>query len=430
MRISILVATVIAMASLFALSAASPAPRGPSFSSWMKATDAPKPAPLHGGGRLPAGASRGSGDDSCRWANDHECDDPGLGTGACAQGTDESDCRRLREHVEDDSCQWARDGECDEPEFGTNACTQATDHTDCGDVSALRFRTDSCATALNGVCDEPGIGTGTCRARTDRRDCIGSKRPLNINDHFFGNDDRVFVDRTQAPWRSVGRLHTPDGGICTATLIGPDILITAAHCIFTDERVNVEGTTFDTAEGFPGGPYQARVTTYMINPRFDYHRFATTNDIDGMDWAILRLDQRLGDRVGTVGVFNLTALGQTRAAATDLFHAGYSWDMQGHLAAHLGCHIHTVYPDGTYAHECDTTRGDSGSPFMVRDGDRYSVIGVDSNFRSNPGGPALYIAVSAASFQPFLADFIAHRSGHPVASPEDKGKHRLATSQH
>ena len=379
-----------------------------------------KPATLHGSG-TGRGDARGE-DDSCRWANDRECDDPGLGTGACTQGTDRSDCARLRSGVDDDSCQWAHDGECDEPQFGTNACVQGTDRSDCGDVSQLRFRTDSCATAFNNVCEEPGIGTGTCRARTDRRDCIGSKRPLNINDHYFGNDDRVFVSRMEAPWRSVGRLHTPDGGTCTATLISANVLITAAHCIHTNGQILVAGSTFDTALDFAGGPYQARVTAYQISPRFEYRRFSTTNDIDGLDWALLRLDQPLGDRVGFVGVANLTAQGQTRAAATDLFHAGYSWDTSGHLSAHLGCHIRTVYPDNTFAHECDTTRGDSGSPFMIRDGAQYSVIGVDSNFRSVPGGSALYIAVSAASFQPFVANFVAGRTGTSVATANDKGK--------
>src|SRR5262249_19855555 len=81
------------------------------------------------------GASKPS--DSCRWANAHECDEPDIGTGACAANTDYSDCRHLRTG-EDDSCRWARDGECDEPNFGTGACTQGTDHTDCGDIAWLR----------------------------------------------------------------------------------------------------------------------------------------------------------------------------------------------------------------------------------------------------------------------------------------------------
>src|SRR5262249_50425222 len=101
------------------------------------------------------------GDDSCQYANDHECDEPDIGTGACSMGTDYSDCVRLRTG-EDDSCQYAHDGECDEPNFGSGACTQGTDHSDCGNISWLRNQTDSCATAFNGVCDEPGRGNGSC----------------------------------------------------------------------------------------------------------------------------------------------------------------------------------------------------------------------------------------------------------------------------
>ena len=72
--------------------------------------------------------------------------------------------------------------------------------------------------------------------------------------------------------------------------------------------------------------------------------------------------------------------------------------------------------DNTFAHECDTTRGDSGSSFIVRNGQSYNVIGVDSNFRSNPDGPFIYIAVSAAAFQSRVADFVAGRTGVRVGA--------------
>ena len=35
------------------------------------------------------------GNDSCQWANDLECDEPEVGTGACEAGTDYSDCWRV-----------------------------------------------------------------------------------------------------------------------------------------------------------------------------------------------------------------------------------------------------------------------------------------------------------------------------------------------
>jgi protease YdgD len=359
-------------------------------------------------GKQTRGAKPTRGNDSCRWAHDNECDDPDIGTGACTMGTDFSDCRALRAG-ENDSCRWARDGECDEPNFGTGACVQGTDRTDCGQISWMRNQTDNCATSFNDICEEPGRGSSGCAVRTDRSDCHGRNRPLTINDHFFGRDDRVRVNAQQAPWRFMGRFINGAGESCSATLIARDVIVTAAHCIHTDGGVEAGGR-FEPAAG--GG--QARSTAYMVNPRFDYRLFNAGDEIDGLDWALLRLDSPVGGRLGFAGVRNLTGDGRTAARAADLYQAGYSWDTGDTLSANERCHMVEIYPDHTFAHECDTTRGDSGSSFVVRSGRGFEVIGVDSNFRSNPSGPFIYIAVSAASFQPFVADFVAGRSGLPI----------------
>lgn len=351
------------------------------------------------------GAAAGGGNDSCRWAHDNECDDPGIGTGACRQGTDYSDCRAIRAG-DDNSCRWANDRECDEPNFGTGACVQGTDRSDCGDIAWLRNQTDACETAFNGICEEPGQGNGSCAARTDRSDCRGRNRPMAINDHFFGRDDRVLVPVEQRPWSFMGVLRMDTGESCTATLIARDVIVTAAHCIHSERGLNARGR-FEAAHG----GHAARITAYLVDQRFDYRRFSAGDEIDGTDWALLRLDQPLGDRLGFAGVRNLTAQGQQAASTADLMQAGYSWDTGGHLSGNLRCHIVRVNPDNTFAHECDTTRGDSGSAFLVRGGQGYEVIGVDSNFRSNPDGPFIYIAVSAAAFAPRVPDFIAGRSG-------------------
>jgi protease YdgD len=366
--------------------------------------------PSKPGGAAPAG------NDTCRWANDNECDDPDIGTGACPMGTDYSDCRRLRAGTEDDSCRWARDGECDEPAFGTGACVQGSDRTDCGEIAWMRNQTDRCTTSFNGVCEEPGRGNGSCAARTDRSDCLGRNRPMAINDHFFGRDDRVRVNAQEAPWRFMGRFTNSAGEVCTATLIARDVIVTAAHCIHTNTGLAAAGR-FEAAGGA-----NAQSVAYIINPRYDYNRFSTTNDIDELDWALVRLDQPLGDRLGFAGVRNLTAQGRDASRAADLFQAGYSWDTGDTLSANVGCHMAEIYPNGTFAHECDTTRGDSGSAFLVRNGQGFDVVGVDSKFRSNPGGPFMYIAVSAAAFHSYVPDFIAGRTGLPVSGGGAKPK--------
>ncbi|MFS2317052.1 trypsin-like serine peptidase [Maricaulis sp. D1M11] len=370
-----------------------------------------------------SGTGRYQGNDSCQYAHDGECDDIGLGTGACEAGTDYSDCWRIAEGVEDDSCRWANDGECDEPlGLGTGACAQATDFSDCRDVTALRFRNDTCERAFDGVCNEPDGGDGRCEARTDRADCAGRERPLTINDHFFGHDDRRFMDTSTFPWSVVGTIDLDEGGTCTATLVGESVLITAAHCISGESRISARGE-FTTGFDLPGGPRRARIIDYLVDRNWDDRRFNTTDDIDGTDWALLRIDTPLGAELGHVGVLELVDReGRRQARNARLLQAGYSWDTGSHLSGNEDCSIDQVYRDNTMAHNCDTTRGDSGSPFLVRDGDTYAVVATDSNFRRNPRGPMLYIAVRSEAWADQLAEFEAGRVGNTPDEGEVPGK--------
>jgi len=370
--------------------------------------------------KKPEGPAVAGGDDSCQYANDNECDEPGFGTGACRAGTDYSDCWRIMTGREDDSCEWADDGECDEPGFGTGACTQGTDVTDCGDVTHLRFRNDSCTLAFNGVCDEPGEGTGRCETRTDRADCGGRQRPLTINDHFFGRDDRVLMDTAAFPWRAIGQVTFESGGGCTASLVAPDVLITAAHCISEDGRIDASGE-FVTGDALPGGPRRARVIDFLVDRNWDEARFTEGDELDGTDWALLRIDRPLGDELGHLGV---VALGDSvRAApATRLLQAGYSWDTGDNLSGDPDCQVLELARDNTLAHDCDTTRGDSGSPFLIETADGYAVVATDSNFRSNPDGPFIYIAARSDRWINDLPAFVRGDLGAGGVRPPGPGK--------
>jgi protease YdgD len=214
------------------------------------------------------------------------------------------------------------------------------------------------------------------------------------------------VNPQQAPWRFMGRFTNANGEQCSATLIARDVIITAAHCIHTDNGITTGGSFRPEAGG-----QEAQATAYLIDRRFNYRLFNTTDQIDGLDWALIRLNQPLGDRLGFAGVRNITGQGTRTAAGFELLQAGYSWDTGETLSANIDCNIVETFTDGTFAHECDTTRGDSGSGFIIRNGNGFDLIGVDSNFRSNPNGPFIYIAVSAMSFQPQVADFVAGRTG-------------------
>lgn len=359
------------------------------------------------------GMSPSAGADTCRWANDFECDEPDIGTGACALHTDYSDCRYLREG-ETDTCEWARDGECDEPGLGTGVCVQGTDRTDCAGVVHLRFRDDSCETAYNGVCEERDTslrdGPPVCAPRTDRADCVGRKRPMTINDHFQGYDDRVLLRTDAYPWTAIGQIDFDAGTSCTGTLVAADVVLTAAHCIHDEDgRVDAAGV-FRGGQDRPGGASEAHVVAYFAAPRFNPEMFDSSNKLDGTDWAYLRLDQPLGDELGTIAITPVVTL----ADIHELVQAGYSWDTGERLSGNIGCAPVALNADATLEHACDTTQGDSGSPLMVvRDG-VYGIVAVDSKFRAHPGEPAINIAARALGFARYLDDVASGEVGEPV----------------
>lgn len=343
------------------------------------------------------------GDDSCRWANDRECDDPDFGgTGACERGTDASDCRAMAIGG-DNTCRWADDNECDEPGIGTGVCISGTDTNDCRAVAFLRNRTNSCETSLNGICEEPGQGNGSCRANTDTADCVSRDRPAEARDHFFGHDDRVHVDVSQMPWRVVGSLELPDGS-CTATLIGPRTLATAAHCMMGENGVHSKGVSFRVGRWGDRDNGRANVIASLVAPDYSPDSAAPGRG-NGDDWAILTLDRDLGLEHGFVRPYVLNKTDQRLIAAGELIvsQAGYSWDTGEYISGHMDCQVLRAYPDGSFIHTCDTTRGDSGSPIMINRNGEWLLIAVDSQFfeaqQPYPNMSSSHLAVDTRAFE-------------------------------
>lgn len=113
--------------------------------------------------------------------------------------------------------------------------------------------------------------------------------------HIINADDRTAYNDWRYPWGLVCRVDQPDGGSGSGVIVGPRHVLTASHCVdWSDLRLTVQVHTAGRV---------ARATADVIAAGC-YTKVGEDGHEDTVDedYAVLVLDQRLGDRFGTMGV--------------------------------------------------------------------------------------------------------------------------------
>ena len=226
---------------------------------------------------------------------------------------------------------------------------------------------------------------------------------------LFGKDDRVFVVPEGMPWSAVGKLTFRGAGHCSGAMVSPSVVLTAAHCLYTQRNGAVLDPPVSFFAGYHMGRYaaEATVVSYWVSSEYDYMAFLNTSSMDGLDYAFVLLSDPIGEQVGHFEVHEVMREEMESAVSQQwdkITQAGYSGDTEYQLSAHIGCLIVDYYSDNTISHECDTLPGDSGSPIFIERGGEFQIIALDSAVYE--GTRPNNIAVDSRAFAGDLVEFI------------------------
>lgn len=185
-----------------------------------------------------------------------------------------------------------------------------------------------------------------------------------------GDDSRriMLTEQAQKDWDAVGRLNIRGQGYCTATLIAPDLVLTAAHCIAnrrTGRVVHPDRVHF--LAGFRKGSYSIHGRVATIRPATGYFDGGRPT---ARDVALVRLSAPVAaDVVAPIGLAAQTSVGQEVATFS------YGRDRSFILSTEPSCHI--IGREGTLlGTSCEATPGVSGAPLILSTRDGPRVVGV------------------------------------------------------
>ena len=180
----------------------------------------------------------------------------------------------------------------------------------------------------------------------------------------LGQSGALFALQTgddAAGWEAVGRIDIDGKGFCTGALIAPDLVLTAAHCLFDQETgALIAPDRFEFLAGLRNGRAVAYRDVRRVIAHPDYASpGAGVMDRSANDVALLEL--ALPIRASQIAPF---AVLPDAAIGAQVGVVSYAFDRAEAPALEAACDVLGAQA-GLYVMACDVDYGSSGAPVFI-----------------------------------------------------------------
>lgn len=174
-------------------------------------------------------------------------------------------------------------------------------------------------------------------------------------------------------WEAVGRLDT-GVSFCSATLVAPDLVLTAAHCLFDGQNNRIADAALRFAAGLRNGQAEAVRQVARAHLPAGYRAAAGPPDMAMIAQDIALLELAAPIHSGMVVPIRTGLAGRISDAVTLV---SYGRDRESHASIQEDCTI-VGRADAVTALTCSVVPGSSGAPILRQTPTGFEVVAVVS----------------------------------------------------